>query len=469
MKKMTQLSLAAILTLSATGSFAAGFQLAEISTSGLGSSFSGNAAIAEDASIVATNPALMTEFTRPEISAGGIYVGAKVDINGNLSGRNASNKNIVPNAIIPNLYFVSPVNERFSIGAGINVNYGLKTQFEENYTAGWLGGMTELKAINYNLSGAAKLGHGFSFGFGVNVVHAEAELDRYAGVLPEMLANGLLQKKPMLEQALRNPALPASKRAELQATLNKINAVAPMLPMIAGIPASTKIKHLEGNEWGYGWNAGLTYSINENHRFGLAYHSGIKLDFKGKFSNELSIALGSLLPENLQPATGGKNVPAKLSVTLPAFWELSAYHKLTDQLALHYSWKHTKWSVFKRLLATDNNNKDLLRREEKFSDNNRYAIGLTYKAMEKLTLRAGIAYEQSASRKIPSISIPDTNRTWYSIGATYKFTPNLSTDIGYAYVYGHKNNFSEGTGAGSLDVKSRAHVNLFGLNVNYKF
>ncbi len=46
MKKFTKLSLVAVLTLSATGSFASGFQLAEISTSGLGSSFAGAAAVA---------------------------------------------------------------------------------------------------------------------------------------------------------------------------------------------------------------------------------------------------------------------------------------------------------------------------------------------------------------------------------------------------------------------------------------
>ncbi|MDP8098999.1 porin [Pasteurella atlantica] len=418
MKKTIKLSLAAVLTLSATGSFAAGFQLAEISTSGLGSSFSGNAVVAEDASVVATNPALMTEFTRPEISVGGIYINAKVNIDGKLrtprGNMDASNGSIVPNAVIPNLYFVLPVNERFSMGGGINVNYGLKSEFRKDNPAGFLMGMTSLKTINYNLSGAAKLGNGFSFGLGVNAIQAEAELDRYAGVL-------IPQKM------------------------------------------DTEVKHLEGKEWGYGWNVGLAYNLNENHRFGFGYHSGVNLDFTGKFSSDLPLAM---------KGTNGASIPAELSVTLPAFWELSAYHKLTDKLALQYSWKRTDWSAFKELKATSSMSpKPVLEKPEHFSDTNRYALGVSYQAMEKLTLRVGIAYEEGASKKAPSVSIPDTDRTWYSVGATYQFTPNLSADVGYAYVYGHKNNFVEvqKDAPMPLTVKSRSHVNLFGLNVNYKF
>ncbi len=301
------------------------------------------------------------------------------------------------------------------------VNYGLKAKFGNNNPAGFLAGMTSLKTVNYNLSGATKLGHGFSFGFGLNAVHAEAELDRYAGIL------GASVQKPM----------------------------------------DTKIKHLEGKKWGYGWNVGLAYDLNENIRFGFGYHSAVDLDFKGKFSSDLP---------PIMKGTGGAKIPATLSVSLPAFWELSVNHKLTDRLALRYSWKHTDWSTFKELKATSPMSKSpVLYKQENFSDTNFHALGISYNAMEKLTLRAGIAYENGASKKHPSVSIPDTDRTWYSLGATYKFTPNLSADIGYAYVYGHKNDFVEaektldGRKLPRLVVKSRSHVNLFGLNVNYKF
>ena len=59
--------------------------------------------------------------------------------------------------------------------------------------------------------------------------------------------------------------------------------------------------------------------------------------------------------------------------------------------------------------------------------------------MIKLAVRAGIAYDEAAApNEHASASIPDTDRMWYSVGATYKFTPNLSIDAGFAHLRGKK-------------------------------
>ncbi|MCT8595076.1 outer membrane protein transport protein, partial [Glaesserella parasuis] len=86
MNKFTKTALASIFTFSAAGASAAAFQLAEVSTSGLGMAYAGNAAVADNASVVATNPALMTKFKQVEISAGGVYVDADVDVEGSFKG-----------------------------------------------------------------------------------------------------------------------------------------------------------------------------------------------------------------------------------------------------------------------------------------------------------------------------------------------------------------------------------------------
>lgn len=108
MNKFTKTALASIFTFSAAGASAAAFQLAEVSTSGLGMAYAGNAAVADNASVVATNPALMTKFKQVEISAGGVYVDADVDVEGSfnstVNGRaipssatgNANAKDIIP-------------------------------------------------------------------------------------------------------------------------------------------------------------------------------------------------------------------------------------------------------------------------------------------------------------------------------------------------------------------------------------
>ncbi|MCT8832692.1 outer membrane protein transport protein [Glaesserella parasuis] len=425
MNKFTKTALASIFTFSAAGASAAAFQLAEVSTSGLGMAYAGNAAVADNASVVATNPALMTKFKQVEISAGGVYVDADVDVEGSFKGSfnrtvngraipssatgNANAKDIIPSAIVPNLYVVAPISERFAVGGGVNVNYGLKSEFEKTYSAGVLAGKTKLSAVNYNFSSAYDLGYGFSFGAGLNAVHAKATLERHFGAL--------------------NPMAPT--------------AIA---------------SRLKGDKWGFRWNVGLTYDINENNRLGVAYHSPVDLRFKGKYVGTQSANV---------------EIPGRLNLELPAYWEISGYHKLTEKLAVQYSYKKTHWNSFRELRATDNNGNVLLQKDKKFNNNSRIALGVSYDVIEALTLRAGIAYDESASVAHPSISIPDTYRTWYTLGATYRFTPNLSVDLSYAHLRGSKNTFTESqvtavtSAVGEFKVKSTA--NLYGLNVNYKF
>ncbi|MFW9290382.1 outer membrane protein transport protein [Glaesserella parasuis] len=425
MNKFTKTALASIFTFSAAGASAAAFQLAEVSTSGLGMAYAGNAAVADNASVVATNPALMTKFKQVEISAGGVYVDADVDVEGSFKGSfnrtvngraipssatgNANAKDIIPSVIVPNLYVVAPISERFAVGGGVNVNYGLKSEFEKTYSAGVLAGKTKLSAVNYNFSSAYDLGYGFSFGAGLNAVHAKATLERHFGAL--------------------NPMAPTATASRLK-----------------------------GDKWGFRWNVGLTYDINENNRLGVAYHSPVDLRFKGKYVGTQSANV---------------EIPGRLNLELPAYWEISGYHKLTEKLAVQYSYKKTHWNSFRELRATDNNGKVLLQKDKKFNNNSRIALGVSYDVIEALTLRAGIAYDESASVAHPSISIPDTYRTWYTLGATYRFTPNLSVDLSYAHLSGSKNTFTESqvtavtSAVGEFKVKSTA--NLYGLNVNYKF
>lgn len=448
MSKLTKIALATFGVFGAIGANAAAFQLAEISTSGLGSAYAGNAAVADNASVVATNPALMTKFKQTEISAGGILVDGDVHIDGKLSnGSDASHRNIVPNAVVPNAYIVAPMTDRLAIGGGLNVNYGLKSEFNANYNAGFFGGRTELSAINLNLSGAYRLGHGFSVGAGLNAVYAEAELVRYLG----------LAGKAAAQQYAAGAQQAAAAGATQQAA-----QLAQRAQYLASLDNSTVMHRLKGDDWGFGWNVGLLYEINKNHRLGIAYHSAVDLDFKGKYSNGMSQPITGVV----NTITGGAEIDGRLNLKLPAFWEVSGYHKLTDKLAAQYSYKRTDWSSFQSLNAYGSNNQELFGKVEKFNDSQRIALGLSYELNDMFTLRSGIAYDESASVVHPSISIPDTDRVWYSVGATINITPNLSTDIGYSHLRGSKLSFNEENKA---NFHSRATANLYGLNLNYKF
>ncbi|MEX4334530.1 OmpP1/FadL family transporter [Haemophilus influenzae] len=451
MKKFNQSLLATAMLLAAGGANAAAFQLAEVSTSGLGRAYAGEAAIADNASVVATNPALMSLFKTAQFSTGGVYIDSRINMNGDVdaylqSGSmkftkygSASQRNVVPGAFVPNLYFVAPVNDKFALGAGMNVNFGLKSEYDDSYDAGIFGGKTDLSAINLNLSGAYRVTEGLSLGLGVNAVYANAQVERNAGII----ANSVQDSQVKLA----------------------LQAVAPQNKATGYLTSKDKsvVSLQDSAAWGFGWNAGVMYQFNEANRIGLAYHSKVDIDFTDRTAT--SLEAGAI--------KAGKK--GDLTLTLPDYLELSGFHQLTDKLAVHYSYKYTHWSRLTKLNASFEDGKKAFDKELQYSNNSRVALGASYNLAEKLTLRAGIAYDQAASRHQRSAAIPDTDRTWYSLGATYKFTPNLSVDLGYAYLKGKKVHFKEVQKAAgghiitTANYTSQAHANLYGLNLNYSF
>lgn len=457
MKKFNQSLLATAMLLAAGGANAAAFQLAEVSTSGLGRAYAGEAAIADNASVVATNPALMSLFKTAQFSTGGVYVDSRINMNGDVTSSatpkssgmtairygSASQHNVIPGAFVPNLYFVAPVNDKFALGAGMNVNFGLKSEYDDSYDAGVFGGKTDLSAINLNLSGAYRVTEGLSLGLGVNAVYAKAQVERNAGII-EGTAND-----NQIKGALTT--LPEPYKNFPQHLPSKDKSVVSLQDRAA---------------WGFGWNAGVMYQFNEANRIGLAYHSKVDIDFTDRTATSLEANV----------INAGKK--GDLTLTLPDYLELSGFHQLTDKFAVHYSYKYTHWSRLTKLNASFEDGKKAFDKELQYSNNSRVALGASYNLDEKLTLRAGIAYDQAASRHQRSAAIPDTDRTWYSLGASYKFTPNLSVDLGYAYLKGKKVHFKEVKTIGdertltfntTANYTSQAHANLYGLNLNYSF
>lgn len=451
MKKFNQSLLATAMLLAAGGANAAAFQLAEVSTSGLGRAYAGEAAIADNASVVATNPALMSLFKTAQFSTGGVYVDSRINMNGDVAASitgtsmqttkygSASQRNVVPGDFVPNLYFVAPVNDKFALGAGMNVNFGLKSEYDDSYDAGVFGGKTDLSAINLNLSGAYRVTEGLSLGLGVNAVYAKAQIERNAGIIADSVKDG--QAQTALKAVVPGTTIPDYLTSKDKSVVSLQDRAA----------------------WGFGWNAGVMYQFNEGNRIGLAYHSKVDIDFTDRTATSL----------------GKKGIEAgktgDLTLTLPDYLELSGFHQLTDKLAVHYSYKYTHWSRLTKLHASYEDGKKAFDKELQYSNNSRVALGASYNLYEKLTLRAGIAYDQAASRHQRSAAIPDTDRTWYSLGATYKFTPNLSVDLGYAYLKGKKVHFKEvqkvadGNLTTTANYTSQAHANLYGLNLNYSF
>ena len=463
MKKFNQSVLATAMLFAAGGANAAAFQLAEVSTSGLGRAYAGEAAIADNASVVATNPALMSLFKTNQFSVGGVYVDSKINMSGNAqvsiirndvtpilqhSSKDLSQKSVVPGSLVPNMYFVAPINDKFALGGGMNVNFGLKSEYDNKYNGGVFGGTTELTALNLNLSGSYRVTEGFSAGLGLNAIYAQAKIERRAGFLADVPA--------ALRRAMNDP-----KIATLLTSPNASSLLSS--PALANVKKDTILTQLQDKAaWGFAWNAGVMYQFNENHRIGLSYHSKVDIDFTDHTAT------------SLQAQRIGQEGGLKLN--LPDYLEFSGFHQLTEKFAMHYSYKYSHWSRLKNLYASyHSDGREAFHKKMYYRNSSRIALGGTYNVDDKLTLRAGIAYDQSAATSHASAAIPDTDRMWYSLGATYKFTQNLSVDLGYAYLKGKKIHFREeqrirnGAVVVTGNYSSKASANLYGLNLNYSF
>ncbi|QLV16298.1 long-chain fatty acid transporter FadL [Enterobacter roggenkampii] len=430
-------ALAVAVALVSTSAWSAGFQLNEFSSSGLGRAYSGEGAIADDAGNASRNPALIMMFDRPTFSAGAIFVDPGVDITGRSpTGASLNSDNIAPTAWVPNMHFVAPINDQFGWGASVTSNYGLATEFGDNYATGAFGGKTDLETLNLNLSGAYRLDSHWSFGVGFDAVYAKAKIERYAGDLGKVVAG--------------SGALPPA-----------------LARQVAGIPADTQIAYLKGDEWGFGWNAGILYELDKNNRYGFTYRSEVKIDFDGDYKSSLPSAYNQILGNfGLPMGTNGSTTGGSLSLHLPEMWELSGYNKVAPQWAIHYSLTYTSWSQFQELKATNSKGDTLFYKDESFRDAYRIALGTTYYMDDNWTFRTGIAFDDSpvpADKR--SISIPDQDRFWLSAGATYAFNKDASIDAGISYMHGQKVSFKEGP----YEFSSEGKAWLYGMNFNYAF
>ncbi|MFQ2123709.1 outer membrane protein transport protein [Aeromonas jandaei] len=391
--------IAATIALATGQVHAAAFQLNEHSASGLGRAYAGEAAIADNASVLARNPAAMTTFDKMAVSVSGTYIKPDVDVDGAIySGSTkvaaASESGIAPAAFVPASYFIQPLNDQWAWGIGLFSNYGLSTEYPEAFNAGSAAGNTELVTFNINPNIAYRINEHFSVGAGINAVYGEAELNRFAG--------------------LNNSRL----------------------------PQDTNIAHLKGDTWGFGWNVGTLYEVNDNHRFALTYRSQVDMSFDGDFQGATAGLAGF---QNGKPVF--KTVDGNLKLDLPAQAEFAGYHRLNQQFAVHYSVNWTDWSAFEELKATSSQcSKGVcLQKDEKFKDSVRYSIGGTWYINPSWEARMGFAYDNTPiEAEYRSLSIPDSDRIWYSAGATYHINTDMSVDFGMAYLDGKKVDVNEG-------------------------
>ncbi|WP_217564059.1 outer membrane protein transport protein [Vibrio cholerae] len=427
----TLLSCAVAFGLASVSTFtqAAGFQLAEYSATGLGRAYAGEAAMADNASAQWRNPAMLTYLEGTQVSAGAIYVNPNVDVEGTvnhaqLGKTHASSKDFAHDAVIPNFYLSHQLNEQVALGFALGTNYGMETDLGTEFAASHFGNQASVISKEANLNIAYQILPQLSIGGGVRYVMGEGHFGATAPA----------------KNLIRHPV-----------TNN-----------VMTLPKGTTLKYMEGEDNSWGWQVGSAWQINQEHRVGFAYKSEVVMDFEG----------------HAEGVSYGSYKPGMMSVTLPATAELASFHQLNDQWAIHASINWTDWSSFKELTAVFPEKSDLIK-SENWEDNYRFALGTTYQYDAKLTLRAGVAYDTSAvDDKNRTATIPETDRTWVSVGGSYIATPQLTLDAGFTYIFAKDATINEPRDAsdqtaaaigGAFTGNVSGNVWLIGVQANYRF
>ncbi len=202
--------------------------------------------------------------------------------------------------------------------------------------------------------------------------------------------------------------------------------------------------------FGLGFNLGTVFELNENNRFGLSYHYSPELKAKGDITY--------------------RGVTAKddtLYMGLPDMAEFSGYHRIKNTpYAVHYSVQWIGWSSFDTLdtkaFGTIN--------DYQWKDTMHFSLGGTYYLSDTWTLRAGYMYDQSAQDKVTSISVPDSDRQWFSAGFTYHLSEDANIDVGATYLLGKDVDVDEQkTGISKITGTTHANAILAAVQYSHQF
>lgn len=443
MKNKSFIMRSAILAAAAAGFssqlHASGFALIENGASGQGNAYAGAAAVASDASTIWFNPAGMMLVGKDQIIVALHAVSPEFSFtNGNTvtgvaTTVNGPDDDGSENAFVPNLFYLTTVDENLKFGLGINVPFGLATEYDKNWVGRYHSVKTELHTININPSIAFKTSEKVSIGAGINLMLADVTLT------------------------------------------SAIDFGSLVGPGPEGDDGFADLTGDNFDEFGYGINLGLMYEINSGLRLGVAYRSKVTIDVEGDADFTVSPAARAVLGGAFSPDLFADQ-GLKASVTLPESLSVSVAadgEKVT--LLADVTW--TGWSSYEELrIQYDNAIQPDTVTSDSWKDVVRLSLGADYQYSDKLVIRGGWALDQTPipSTERRTARNPGNTTRWISVGFTYMIDANLTFDLGYSHLFVSDtqiNNTFESTQAplnGTLNGVYDASVDILSAQLSWR-
>jgi long-chain fatty acid transport protein len=174
---------------------------------------------------------------------------------------------------------------------------------------------------------------------------------------------------------------------------------------------------LQGDDIGIGLTAGLTLMPWDTTTIGIGFRSSITHRFDGDLRSP------------------GLTLPTKTSLMTPETVAIGITQRVTSDLTLHGGFEWTNWT---RLGAPDIVGPIGVVGNLPFNwkDSILISFGAEYTLRPQLVVRAGIAYDEvPVTNGTRATRLPDSDRFWASVGATFKWSEQLSFDLGYSHVF----------------------------------
>lgn len=457
---------------------AGGFSTPTYGAPGWGRAFAGGSLFKNDPSSAYNNPAAMAfvdqnvaqltvDYARIKIK----YKGQSNDYAGNptsstpldadgfpdLAATSVNNNNGGEGgftAWLPTGFMVMPLGDRFAFGLSQVVPQGMRSTWNEDSKLRDFAVDTKVETVGLTGSLSFKVNDQFSIGGGLIVQHTKGFVSQNID---------LLSAAAVSDSVLGGITFPSD---------------------VGDALIRVKVDNIST-----GWFTGVVWKPTDRDTLGLNYHAKIKNKLTGKYSIRADQFSRNLMT---QPSPFGGDgtlvntsypglelfpdgAHASTQLDIPATAGLDWVHQFNDRFTMGASVVWTQWSSFKDL-TLKSGDMTIVAIPYNYKDSWMYSLGGDFRATDELTLRAGVALDQTPTRNSTrDPRIPDGDRTFLSLGAGYdvKAVKGLSLDVAYSHQFVQevklKTQNVDRLGGGSLDGKANSSGDVVSLSATYKF
>ncbi len=320
---------------------------------------------------------------------------------------------------VPNVYFVAPVAQRYALGFGLYVPYGLTTEWDpDTFEGRFLGYKTSLKAIYLQPTAAAQFGK-LKIGAGLDITSLSVDLQRKVDLSAQFAAPGV--------------------------TFGML-----------GVPFGTDFADAKvtGSAWGVGYNLGATYDLTPQVALGVRYLARQKITVDGgtaEFTqdptglvltggNPLGLPAGTPVDALLAPQfeSGGSLVTQGVStaIRLPNQLVMGVSVTPVKMLTVMFDAQYTWWEVLDQIPLDF----EILPAQSLVLDDQnvwtwRFGAELLLNKERDLRFRGGFIFHEAAAPDQSVVpNLPEASRNDYSVGFGIRLSKTFYFDAAYMFV-----------------------------------